>query len=101
MRIYHKFHAKPTQYKGIRYHSKREAQYAAQLDLRVKGGEVLFYLRQVPFQLPTSIYRLDFMEFWADGSVHLVEVKGMETPLGKLKREQVQALYPVEIEVFK
>lgn len=98
--IYHKLHAKPTKIDGIRYASKKEAQYAQELELRKRAGEVLFYLRQVPFDLPGGVvHRVDFLEFWADGTAHLVEVKGFDTPMGKLKRKQVEALYPISIEV--
>ena len=95
---YHKFHAKPTDYKDIRFHSKKEAQYAAELDLRIKAGEVVFYLRQVPFDLLGVVYRVDFAEFWTNGEVHFVDVKGMRTREFITKKKQVEALYPVKIE---
>jgi len=98
-RLRHKFNAKPTDYQGVRYASKKEAHYAMELDLRVKAGEVLFYLSQVPFDLPGNTkYRADFMEFWADGSVHIIDVKGLRTPEYKTKKRMVEALYPVKIE---
>jgi hypothetical protein len=70
------------------------------LKLRVAAGEVLFFLRQVPFHLPGGVtYRLDFMEFWVDGSVHCVDAKGMKTRSFIDKKKQVEALYPVTIEL--
>lgn len=99
-RIRHKYNAQPTKVDGIRYDSKKEAAYGGQLNLLQKCGEILFFLRQVPFRLPGNItYRLDFMEFHKDGSVHLVDIKGFDTPMSKLKRKQVEALYPVQIEI--
>ena len=99
-RVYHKFHARPTEFEGHRYASKKEAQYAQELGLRKRAGEVLFWLEQVLFRLPGStIHRVDFMEFWTDGTVHFVEVKGFDTPMGKMKRKMVEAEYPIEIEV--
>jgi len=96
----HKFRAKPTDYNGIRYASKKEAAYAAKLDMLKKAGEILFYIRQVPFDLPgNSRHRVDFMEFWANGTVVLTEVKGMDLPQGKMCRKQVEDLYGVEIAV--
>ena len=91
--------AKPTDYQGVRYSSKKEARYAMELDLRIKDGEVLFYLRQVPFDLPGNTkYRADFMEFLSNGEVRIIDVKGYKTPEYKTKKRQVEALYPVKIE---
>jgi len=42
---------------------------------------------------------VDFIEFWSDGTVHFIDVKGFDTPLGKMKRKQVEAIYPVTVEV--
>ena len=96
----HKFNAQPTEVNGRRYDSKKEAKYATELALRQQAGEVLFWLEQVPFHLPGNTkYRVDFMEFHADNTVHFVDVKGMETQVFKLKKRQVEELFPVEIEV--
>ena len=55
---------------------------------------------QTAFHLPGGVkHRLDFVEYWADGTVHFVEIKGFHTPLGKLKRKQVEAVYPITVEV--
>ena len=99
MKVYHKFHAKPTEYQGIRFHSKKEAQYAIELDFLKKAGEVLFWLRQVPFDLPGNIrYRVDFVVFLSSGEVIFVDTKGYDTPGGKMKRKMVEELYPITIE---
>src|SRR5215475_11708938 len=45
-----KYRAVPTQYGGVRYDSKAEAERAAQLDLMVRAGEVKFWVRQVTFR---------------------------------------------------
>ena len=98
----HKFNAKPTKSDGIRFDSKLEARYYDQLKLRQRAGEVVFFMRQVPFHLPGGVrYVCDFQEFWSDGTVHFVDVKGMETSDFKMKKKQVEALYPIEIEVVK
>jgi len=97
---YHKFHARPTETDGIKFASKKEAQYYSSLKLRVLAGDVVFFLRQVPFDLPGNIkYRCDFAEFLSDGSVHFVEVKGFNTPMGKLKIQQAEAIYPIKIKI--
>ena len=101
MRIHrHKFNAKPVEYDGIRFDSKKEGAYYLELKLRKMSGEILFFLRQVPFHLPGGVkYVVDFMEFHADGTVHIVDVKGMETKTFIMKKKMVEDLYPVIIEV--
>lgn len=91
-----------TDYNGRTYDSKAEARYAMGLDMRQRAGEVLYWLWQVPFHLPgKTVYRCDFAVFESDGSAHYVDVKGIETQLFKLKKRQVEELYPVTIEVVK
>ena len=99
--VRHKFYAKPTNVDGIRFDSKKEATYFGQLKLRQKAGEVVMFLRQVPFHLPGGVrYVVDFQEFHADGSVHFIDVKGMQTADFKMKKKMVEDLYPVEIEII-
>ncbi|MBA3051873.1 DUF1064 domain-containing protein [bacterium] len=96
----HKFNAIRTERDGIKFGSKKEAKYYSDLKLRKSSGEVIFFLRQVPIDLPGNVkYRVDFVEFHADGTVHFIEVKGLDVPMGKLKRKQTEALYPITIEV--
>ena len=96
----HKFQAKPSDEDGIRFASKKERAYYRVLKLRQKSGEVLFFLRQAPFHLPGNVrFVVDFIEFWADGTVHFIDVKGFDTPLGKLKRKQVMDIFPIIVEI--
>lgn len=98
----HKYNAKPTVVDGIRFDSKGEAGYYVDLKARVAAGEVVMFLRQVPFHLPGGTKLVvDFQEFHADGSVHFVDFKGQETDAFKIKRREVEAIYPVTIEVVK
>lgn len=95
----HKFNAKPCESDNIKFSSKAERNYYEQLKLLQKAGEVLFFLMQVPFRMPGGTkYLCDFQVFYADGTVRFLDVKGMETPLFKLKKKEVEAIYPVEIE---
>ena len=96
----HKFNATRTELDGIKFASKKEAQYYTELKMKARAGIVLFYLRQVPFHLPGNAkYVVDFQEFHADGTVHFIDVKGMMTKDFVLKKKIVEALYPVEIEI--
>ena len=61
-------------------------------------GDILFFLRQVPFHLPGNTkYVCDFLVFWADERVTIEDVKGFKTPMYILKKKQLEDIYPVEI----
>jgi len=97
----HKYNAKPTMVDGIRFDSIKEAKYYSELKLRVRFGEVLFFLRQVPIHLTGGVKMvIDFQEFHTDGTVHFIDTKGYETDVFKIKKKQAEALYPIEIEVI-
>lgn len=90
------------------YDSKAEAKRAAELDLLYKAGEVLWWLPQVPFPLPGGVkYRLDFMIHWAehpageDCNITFEDVKGILTPVSKLKISQVEEIYGIKIDIVK
>lgn len=101
--IRHKYGAVRTELDGIKFDSKAEANYYGELKLRKMAGEVVQFLRQVPFYLPGGVkYVVDFVEFWADGSVHFVDVKGQETESFRAKKRMVEELFaPIVIEVVK
>ncbi len=95
----HKFNAVRTERDGRKFDSKMEARYYDALKLREKAGEILFFFMQVPIPLPGNRKMvIDFQEFHADGTVHHVDVKGHPTPVYKLKKQQVETLYPFKIE---
>ncbi len=97
--IRHKFNAKRTDIEGISFPSKKEAIYYKNLLHRQESGEVIFFLRQVPIHLPGNIkYVVDFVEFHADETVKFVDVKGMITPIYKLKKKLCEETYPFKIE---
>ncbi len=96
--IRHKFYNKPTVIDGRRYSSKKEAKYAQDLSLAMKSGELLFYLWQAPFHLRSGLrYIVDFVEFWRDGTVRFVDIKGFKTTVYLMKKRLVEAEYPIEI----
>ena len=93
-----KYRSKRHTVDSFNFDSKKEAKYYGQLKILQKAGEVLYFLRQVPFHLPGNIvYRCDFMEVWKNGDIKFIDVKGYDTPASKLKRKQVESLYPVKI----
>lgn len=94
----HKFNAKPVECDNIKFSSKKEAAYYKKLIILQKNGEVLFFLRQVPFHLTGGVkYVSDFVVFWANSDVTIVDVKGMKNAMYILKKKQVEALYPIKI----
>ena len=96
---YHTATKKERRVDGIIFQSKKEKEYYLQLKMLQKAGQIRFFLRQVPFELPGGVrYYLDFLEFWADGRVRFVDVKGYKTAPYKIKKKQVEATYNIQIE---
>jgi len=110
-----KYHNLPTEVDGVRFHSKLEAKYFVELELRRRAGDVKYFLRQVPFHLPGGvIYRVDFQVFLppylprATGEadpqsvrVEYIDTKGVETQECRNKIKMVKALYGVDIEIVR
>lgn len=95
---WHKFHNIPAHVEGIRFSSKKESRYYQDLLLAQRSGDLLFFLRQTPIHLPGNIrYVVDFVEFWKNNEVRFVDVKGFKTATYRLKKAQVEALYPIKI----
>lgn len=103
MKLKHKYNAKPCESAdGIKFASMRERSWYLKLKILQVTGDVLFFIRQVPFDLPgKTTYRADFMVFYTDGSIKVLDVKGVETEVFKLKKRQMEEIYPFEIEVVK
>jgi len=101
-----KYNAKRTEYNGRTYHSKKEADYATQLDMQRHAqnpkDKVIKWIPQVKFAISINEkhicnYYLDFTVFYGDGHVEHIDVKGVKTPVYKLKKKCVEALYYIEI----
>jgi hypothetical protein len=94
-----KYGAKTSTYNGHTYHSILEANYAAELDIRVKAGELERWERQVRIPLIVNgqkvcDYTIDFVEYDKKGNVMYTEIKGFETPEWRLKWKLFDALHP-------
>jgi hypothetical protein len=105
-RILSKYGNKETEYRGVKYHSKKEAEYAMLLDTLFKASNikdrVVNYERQVPFKIYLNEkyickYLADFVVKYADGREEVIDVKGVLTQTYKLKKKLVQAQYNIEI----
>jgi hypothetical protein len=99
----HKFNAVRKEVDGKKFPSKLEAHYYEHLKRAKARGELLFFLRQVPFDLPGNIvYRLDFLEFWTNGEIIFSECKGYETPDWVIKHKLIIDTYPwIELNIVK
>ena len=98
----HKFKAVKTENDGIKFSSKLESRWYSIIKDMQENGEILFFLRQVPFHLGGGVtYRADFMLFFTDGRVEVWEAKGYDTPEWVIKKKLVESLYPIKIKVVK
>lgn len=94
----HKFFAKRCEVDTIKFPSKLEASYYNKLKLMQKSGEIVFFNRQVIFDLPGGVkHIIDFLVWKADGTAEFIEVKGRDLQAGINKRKMVEALYPIKI----
>lgn len=93
--VKHKYHAVAVETDGIKFSSKKEARVYHSLKLQQSSGEVVFFLRQVPFYLPGGVkYVCDFQVFYSAGHVRFLDAKGMQTQTFKAKKRLVEALFP-------
>jgi len=98
--IRHKYNAQRTEFDGKKFDSKKEAHFYAKLKLAKESGELLFFLRQVPFDLPGNIkYRADFMCFWEDGTVEVIDVKGYMTEMARTKLAMIKDVYNIDVKI--
>ncbi|PWU05604.1 MAG: hypothetical protein C5B43_03040 [Verrucomicrobia bacterium] len=96
----HKFGAMSCERDQKKFPSRLERRYYDQLKLRQESGEVIFFLRQTPFDLPGNIkYVCDFQIFLSDGTVEFVDTKGRDTQMSIAKRKIVEEIYPIKIKI--
>jgi hypothetical protein len=100
-----KYRAIKTTINGITFDSKREAYYYQIYSRLEELGEIhnLKLQTSLPFILNGKkifTYKPDF-EFDDENGHHIVDVKGIETPVFRLKKKLIEAQYSVKIEVVK
>lgn len=101
--------AKPSKYRNQRciadgqpFDSKLEVRCYWWLKERAARGEVLWFVRQVPFILEGNVrYRADFLAVLAAGGVEVIDAKGKDTRESINKRKQVKARYGVEVVIWR
>jgi Protein of unknown function (DUF1064) len=111
-----KYAAVPTVVAGRRFASKAEARHYEQLLLRQKAGDIFDLRCQPRYPLTTVnrdgwpvaitigprkvVYVADFSYTDRAGTVHVIDVKGFDTPMGKLKRAIFEANYDTKVELI-
>ena len=100
-----KFRNIPTIYNGRRYDSKKEAGYAAQLDMMRKAQitreRVAAWFPQVPFKFKCGTKMIvDFLVCYADGRWELHDTKGgqaTKTQVYRIKKKMLKHEYNLDI----
>jgi hypothetical protein len=98
-----KYNNKKTKVNGITFDSKKEADRYVFLTLRAEIGEVLDLHIQVPFIFALEgkkmfTYKADFVYFDTITNKTVIEdVKGMRTPLYKLKKKLIEHQHQINI----
>ena len=117
-----KYGAVKTTYNGVKYDSKKEAQFAQELDLRLKAGGIIRWCRQVKYPITVNDikicdYKLDFKVVHSNPITvknkkhtyitlnEYIDIKAFDkktgkflvTPLSKLKMKLVEAQYGIKI----
>lgn len=96
-----------TEVDGIRFDSKKEAEYYGKLKLRVKIGQLLKFDRQVAYPLivngeKIAEYRADFVLYHPDGTTTVVDVKSKATEglaVFRIKKALMWAIHRIKIQI--
>lgn len=110
-----KFHSKKVVIDGHKFDSKREAERYRELMLLQSAGKIAGLTLQVPFVLahgvrlfgetrkrPAIRYLADFV--YTDTelcSIVVEDVKGMDLPMGRLKRHLMKTIHDIDVKVTK
>lgn len=108
-----KLNNKKIQIDGFTFDSMLEADYYTHLKLLKKLGDVLHFHLQPKYVLQEGFYKdgkyirpitykADFLVFYADKHVEVVDTKGFETQQFKIKRKMFEDRYPeLELKIVK
>ena len=101
-----KYKAVKTIVDGFTFASKREAHYYRIYSAMENAGIIKNFKMQtsLPFTLNGKkmfTYKPDFEYDDSDGQHHYIDVKGIETPVFRLKKKLIEEQYKIEIEIVK
>lgn len=90
--------AKKQNFKGLKYDSGTEARVAADLNFQLERGELVEVKKKFPIDIFINGHYIirhyvDFRIVWADGTVELVEAKGIQFPDWLIRRRLLEAVY--------
>lgn len=96
-----KYKAVKVEIDGIKFDSKKEGRRYRQLKLLEKAGEISNLSLQPRFDLIVNgakcgFYKADF-KYTENGKEVIEDVKGMLTPVYRLKKKLVKAIYNIDI----
>lgn len=98
----HKYGAKRCEHDNIKFPSMLERNCYIRLKQLKAQGRILFFLRQIGFDLPGGQrHFVDFEVFTADGGVKFLEAKGRDLEVGRIKRLQTEDIYQIPVHVIK
>lgn len=90
----------PTVVNGIKFDSKREADYYKSLLLLKAAGAIRGFVRQVSILLPSGRrLRLDYVVNENDGRIRWIDAKGYATSGWCIKKDEAQAALGITIEL--
>ena len=102
-----KYGNRPAFVDGIRFGSKLEADRFRELLLLQRAGHVLWFIRQVPFDVaPGVVYRTDFLVVWnragsAGDNVTVEDTKGVLTAVSRVKIAAVEHRYGFKVQLLR
>lgn len=95
---YNKYGNKRVTWNGRKFDSKAECNWAKKFEAMKKTGHIKEIEYQPRFELipkPNKItYVADFRIIWANGEEEIIDIKGMETQVFKLKKKMFKHRYP-------
>jgi len=104
-----KYNNKRVLVDGILFDSQKEADYYNELKLQLMAGAIRGFCRQPEFILVEGFadrkpvtYKADFIVFHLDGTFEIIDIKGFETEIFKIKHKQFLNKFPgLKIKVVK
>jgi hypothetical protein len=103
---FNKYNSRKQEYNGRTYHSMKEANYAAELDLLKRAGEIKDWIPQFRIEFIWNGYHIgdylvDFKVIMLDGTIEFREVKGYETDMWRWKWRMCEAMFAKDIQKGK
>jgi hypothetical protein len=90
------------EWQGQKFDSRKELRDFQAFEQQRSLGAIRAVVRQVSMPLPGSRrrIRIDFMVVENSGCLRWFDSKGFDTPVGKLKRDQIEQAYGVRVELI-